>query len=196
MQDRIDQFEWDIRMLKKMAPYAAIQYVRRKIGYDEFLREYAAGKRMPASDLFEVLSEIEEAAKPFQTFAEWFAHIEEYTNALKMRQQKREMDAPGVRLMTMHAAKGLEFDTVFIVQANEGRIPYKKSLKEMGEEEERRLFYVAMTRAKDVLKITYVKIKTERTQSLPVLSMNYSRESNPSASRSSASYSCASSHSS
>ena len=159
MQDRIDQFEWDIRMLKKMAPYAAIQYVRRKIGYDEFLREYAAGKRMPASDLFEALSEIEEAAKPFQTFAEWFVHIEEYTNALKMRQQKREMDAPGVRLMTMHAAKGLEFDTVFIVQANEGRIPYKKSLKEMGEEEERRLFYVAMTRAKDVLKITYVKIK-------------------------------------
>ena len=159
MQDRIDQFEWDIRMLKKMAPYAAIQYVRKKIGYDEFLREYAAGKRMPASDLFEVLSEIEEAAKPFQTFAEWFAHIEEYTNALKMRQQKREMDAPGVRLMTMHAAKGLEFDTAFIVQANEGRIPYKKSLKEMGEEEERRLFYVAMTRAKDVLKITYVKIK-------------------------------------
>ena len=69
------------------------------------------------------------------------------------------MDAPGVRLMTMHAAKGLEFDTAFIVQANEGRIPYKKSLKEMGEEEERRLFYVAMTRAKDVLKITYVKIK-------------------------------------
>ena len=64
--------------------------------------------------------------------------------------------------MTMHAAKGLEFDTVFIVQANEGRIPYKKSLKEMGEEEERRLFYVAMTRAKDVLKITYVKNKKRK----------------------------------
>lgn len=69
------------------------------------------------------------------------------------------MDAPGVRLMTMHAAKGLEFDTVFIIQTNEGRIPYKKSLKELGEEEERRLFYVAMTRAKEVLKISYVKIK-------------------------------------
>ncbi len=159
MQDRIDQFEWDLRMLKKMAPYAAIQYVRRRIGYDEFLREYAVGKRISVSELFEVLAEIEEAAKPFQTFAEWFAHIEEYTNALKIRQRKQEADAPGVRLMTMHAAKGLEFDTVFIIQANEGRIPYKKSLKEMGEEEERRLFYVAMTRAKNVLKISYVKIK-------------------------------------
>lgn len=159
MQDRIDQLDWDLRMLKKMAPYAAIQYVRRRIGYDEFLREYAAGKRIQVSELFEVLAEIEEAAKPFQTFKEWFHHIEEYTNALKIRQRKREMDAPGVRLMTMHAAKGLEFDTVFIIQTNEGRIPYKKSLKELGEEEERRLFYVAMTRAKEVLKISYVKIK-------------------------------------
>ena len=41
MQDRIDQFEWDLKMLAKMAPYAAIQYLKKKIGYDEFLREYA-----------------------------------------------------------------------------------------------------------------------------------------------------------
>lgn len=159
MQDRIDQFEWDIKMLGKMAPYAAIQYMRKKIGYDDFLREYASVRQMPASDLFEVLAEIEEAAKPYQTFEEWFAHIEEYTNVLKMREQKKEMSREGIRLMTMHAAKGLEFDTVYIIQANEGRIPYKKSLKENGVEEERRLFYVAMTRAKNVLKIVYVKTK-------------------------------------
>ena len=67
--------------------------------------------------------------------------------------------------MTMHAAKGLEFDTVFIIQANEGRIPYKKSLKENGVEEERRLFYVAMTRAKNVLKIVYVKAKNGKETS-------------------------------
>ena len=165
MQDRIDQFEWDIKMLGKMAPYAAIQYMRKKIGYDDFLREYAATRQMPVSDLFDVLSEIEEAAKPYQTFEEWFAHVEEYTNVLKIREQKKEMNHDGVRLMTMHAAKGLEFDTVFIIQANEGRIPYKKSLKENGVEEERRLFYVAMTRAKNVLKIVYVKAKNGKETS-------------------------------
>ena len=58
MQDRIDQFEWDIKMLGKMAPYAAIQYMRKKIGYDDFLRDYAATRQMPVSDLFDVLSEI------------------------------------------------------------------------------------------------------------------------------------------
>lgn len=165
MQDRIDQFEWDIKMLGKMAPYAAIQYMRKKIGYDDFLREYAAARQMPVSDLFDVLSEMEEAAKPYQTFEEWFAHVEEYTNVLKIREQKKEMNHDGVRLMTMHAAKGLEFDTVFIIQANEGRIPYKKSLKENGVEEERRLFYVAMTRAKNVLKIVYVKTKNGKETS-------------------------------
>ena len=66
--------------------------------------------------------------------------------------------------MTMHAAKGLEFDTVFIIQANEGRIPYKKAVQEEQTEEERRLFYVAMTRAKEILKISYVKEKNGKEQ--------------------------------
>ena len=61
--------------------------------------------------------------------------------------------------MTLHAAKGLEFNTVFLIEANEGRMPYKKAVSEKAAEEERRLFYVGMTRAKDVLKICYVKEK-------------------------------------
>lgn len=56
-----------------------------------------------------------------------------------------------------------------MIEANEGRIPYQKAEKEQNVEEERRLFYVGMTRAKDVLKITYVKIKTERRSLLPAL---------------------------
>lgn len=159
MLDRVDQFEWDLKMLGKMAPYAAIQYLRKKIGYDDFLREYAASRRIQASDLFEVLAELEEAARPFSSLKDWFVHVEEYTNALKIRESNKELTQNGVRLMTMHSAKGLEFDTVYIIEANEGQIPYKKSLKEQKEEEERRLFYVAMTRAKELLKIVYVKKK-------------------------------------
>lgn len=159
MQDRIDQFEWDLKMMGRMAPYAAIQYLRKKIGYDDYLREYAASRGIQPSEYFEVLSEIEEAAKPFVTAQDWFVHMQEYTEALKKQRQQKQEARTGVRLMTMHASKGLEFDTVFIIQTNEERIPYKKSLKEQGLEEERRLFYVAMTRAKEILKITYVTVK-------------------------------------
>ena len=159
MQDRIDQFEWDLKMLAKLSPGAAIRHLRRKIGYDDFLREYASGKKMSVSDLFEILSELEEAAMQYSTLEEWFKHVEEYTEALKVREQKKELNHSGVKLMTMHAAKGLEFNSVYIIEANEGQIPYKKSLKEQGLEEERRLFYVGMTRAKEILKIVYVKMK-------------------------------------
>ena len=64
--------------------------------------------------------------------------------------------------MTLHAAKGLEFNTVFLIGANEGRMPYQKAKKDAEIEEERRLFYVGMTRAKEVLKVCYVKIKNGR----------------------------------
>ena len=159
MIDRIDQFEWDVKMLMKMAPYAAIQYIRKRIGYDDFLKEYAFTHQTNRSDLNEVLAEIEEAAKAFSSVEEWFAHVEEYTETLKVKEKERNRPRPGVRLMTIHASKGLEFKQVFLIAANEGRIPYQKAKTDKEIEEERRLFYVAMTRAKDFLKICYVKIK-------------------------------------
>lgn len=159
MIDRIDQFEWDVKMLMKMAPYAAIQYIRKRIGYDDFLKEYAFTHQTNRSDLNEVLVEIEEAAKAFSSVEEWFAHVEEYTETLKVKEKERNRPRPGVRLMTIHASKGLEFKQVFLIAANEGRIPYQKAKTDKEIEEERRLFYVAMTRAKDFLKICYVKIK-------------------------------------
>ena len=159
MIDWIDQFEWDVKMLMKMAPYAAIQYIRKRIGYDDFLKEYAFTHQINRSDLNEVLAEIEEAAKAFSSVEEWFAHVEEYTETLKVKEKERNRPRPGVRLMTIHASKGLEFKQVFLIAANEGRIPYQKAKTDKEIEEERRLFYVAMTRAKDFLKICYVKIK-------------------------------------
>lgn len=159
MIDRIDQFEWDVKMLMKMAPYAAIQYIRKRIGYDDFLKEYAFTHQINRSDLNEVLAEIEEVAKAFSSVEEWFAHVEEYTETLKVKEKERNRPRPGVRLMTIHASKGLEFKQVFLIAANEGRIPYQKAKTDKEIEEERRLFYVAMTRAKDFLKICYVKIK-------------------------------------
>lgn len=159
MMDRIDQFEWDVKMLGRMAPYAAIQYIRKRIGYDDFLKDYAYTHKVERSDLNEVLAELEEAAKPYAAVEEWFLHIQEYTEALRQKEMSRNQKQDGVRLMTLHAAKGLEFQTVFLIGANEGRMPYQKARTDREIEEERRLFYVGMTRAKENLKITYVKTK-------------------------------------
>ena len=157
MQDRIDQFELDLRIIQRMAPYGAIQYIRKHVGYDEFLAEYAAKRKIKLEELNEVLMEIEERAKAFKTIEEWFAHIEEYSTELRRQIEYRNDKKDAVSLMTMHGAKGLEFDTVFIVGANEGISPYKKAETNEELEEERRMFYVAMTRAKRKLIITYTK---------------------------------------
>lgn len=158
MVDRIDQLEWDMKMICDKTPYAAIQYIRKRMGYDEFLKEYAAYRKISSEDLFAVLEEIWQNSKWYGTIKEWFEHIESYGKMLK-EQNKKNGEKEGVNLMTMHAAKGLEFDTVFVIEANEGSCPYKKATTDEEIEEERRLFYVAMTRAKRKLVISYVKEK-------------------------------------
>lgn len=162
MIDRIDQFEWDIKMMENKTPYAAIQYVRKRIGYDEYLKEYALNHKISEEDLFDILFEIEERSKEFKTVEEWLEYIDEYSRKLKTQNQHEVKD--GISLMTMHGAKGLEFDTVFLIESNEGVIPYKKAKLDSEIEEERRMFYVAMTRAKRKLIISYIKTKNGKEQ--------------------------------
>ncbi len=71
--------------------------------------------------------------------------------ALAQDQDELEKDAPAVKLMTVHAAKGLEFNTVFVVALEQGIFPLERMGEDEDEEEERRLFYVALTRAKEKL---------------------------------------------
>ena len=158
MIDRVDQLEWDMKMIENKPPFAAIQYLRKSVGYDEFLKEYAAFRQMNLEELKEVLDEIQERAKEFKSIKEWFLHVDQYKDVLK-EQIKNAQGNEGVALLTMHGAKGLEFDSVYVIAANEGVIPYKKSQVENEIEEERRLFYVAMTRAKKQLTISYTKEK-------------------------------------
>ena len=71
MLDRIDQFEWDLSMMEGQTPYAAIQYIRKHIGYDDYLKEYARERRISEEDLFTVLTEIQEKAKDYSDMQEW-----------------------------------------------------------------------------------------------------------------------------
>lgn len=159
MVDRIDQLEVDLKVISRMTPYAAIQYIRKSVGYDLFLNEYAIKRKMKLEDLQELIREMEERAKEFKTIEEWFAHIEKYTEEFRLQAVTRTENRNAVSLMTFHAAKGLEYDTVFIIGANEDVTPYKKAELPEEMEEERRMFYVAMTRAKKHLTISYVREK-------------------------------------
>ena len=163
MLDIIDQFDVDVRMMKNMAPYAAIQYIRKKIGYDDFLKEYAEKHQIPWKQLMNVMTELEERSKNFKSYDEWEIHIAEYTQELEDQQaQAKKIKGERqnkVQLMTIHSAKGLEFEDVFVIHANEGEIPHQKAEKKDEIEEERRLFYVALTRAKNNLCISYITQK-------------------------------------
>ena len=158
MMDRIDQLEWDMKMIQNKTPFAAIQYIRKSIGYDEFLKEYAAYRKISLEEIMNVLDEIQQNSREFQTIREWFVHVDNYREMLEKQREKKE-SKEGVALMTIHGAKGLEYDSVFIIESNEGSITYKKAKTPDDIEEERRLFYVAMTRAKRKLIISYVKEK-------------------------------------
>lgn len=155
--DRIFKLEYDLRMLRKMSPYAAINYIRHGIGYDEYIKEYADYRRIRPDELYDVLDELTETAKAYKTYDEWFAHIESYGEELKRQAKERMLNKDCVELSTMHSAKGLEYNTVIIMDANEGITPHKKSVLKADMEEERRMFYVAMTRAKRELYIFYCK---------------------------------------
>ena len=163
MLDIIDQFDVDVRMMKNMAPYAAIQYIRNKIGYDDFLKEYAEKHQISWKQLMDVMAELEERSKNFKSYDEWEIHIAKYTQELEEQQAKaRKIKGERenkVQLMTIHSAKGLEFEDVFVIHANEGEIPHQKAEKKDEIEEERRLFYVALTRAKNNLCISYITQK-------------------------------------
>lgn len=163
MLDIIDQFDVDVRMMKNMAPYAAIQYIRKKIGYDDFLKEYAEKHQISWKQLMDVMAELEERSKNFKSYDEWEIHIAKYTQELEEQQAKaRKIKGERenkVQLMTIHSAKGLEFEDVFVIHANEGAIPHQKAEKKDEIEEERRLFYVALTRAKNNLCISYITQK-------------------------------------
>ena len=153
MIEKIDNLEHDLRGLSRMSPIAAVKYIRRIIGYDGYLESFAKERRMKPEELQEIADELQEYASAHKTFGEWEAHIAAYSEELRRRTAKDRSGEPAVMLATMHSAKGLEFDVVYILDAMEGVTPHHKALLPDDIEEERRLFYVAMTRARNRLHV-------------------------------------------
>ena len=158
MLTRVDDFENELRALCTMSPYSALHYIRKGIGYDEFIESYAKERNGNAEDWLERLTEIQETARDCVSLPEWLAYVESYGKKLEEIRKEQDCDSKaGVSLMTMHGSKGLEFEAVFIPTVNEGVCPYRKAVQSGAIEEERRMLYVAMTRAKKHLHLSFVK---------------------------------------
>ncbi len=157
----LDRLWKDLVKIGGLRPYSAINYVRKGIGYDRYVKETLSDPE-EVQRTMELLEELLNSAEPCRNVEEWESRIRERIREYeRARLQERRSDLsvssggrsedliPAVTLMTMHGSKGLEFERVYLPFCVEGEIPHKKSLnRETDIEEERRLFYVAMTRAK------------------------------------------------
>lgn len=157
IEERMVKLWNDIRLLSALSPYAAINYIRKGIGYDDYLKEYAQYRNIQVDELYDVIEEIQTSAKGYKSMEEWFLHIADYQNEMKEMAKAIENNPDAITVSTLHSAKGLEYEMVILPDVNEGVMPYKKSVSDADIEEERRLFYVGMTRAKRELVLCSVK---------------------------------------
>lgn len=150
----INKLEYDLKRMKSMDVFAAINYVRKAVGYDDFLQKYAVSQNVSAEEYMNIADEIQKRMGICSSLEQLENHIDAYRE--KTNTSYTSKNTEGVHIMTYHASKGLEFSSVYLPDCNEGTIPYRKSVSEEQIEEERRLFYVAMTRAKERLHILYL----------------------------------------
>lgn len=162
-KNNIDSFLFHIEMIRKLPPQAALSYIRKGAGYEEYLRLYAIENNIPMSGLLKQLEQLAQECSKFNTLEQWINSIDSAQNSEGQNFGKKSSGEGGtnnrINIMTMHGSKGLEFKAVFIVDANQGIIPTSKALRERDFEEERRLFYVAITRAIDYLNVYAVEEK-------------------------------------
>ncbi|MGF2614994.1 AAA family ATPase [Rossellomorea vietnamensis] len=169
-----DKVKERIKLIKDLStepPAAAIKRLR-KVFYDTFMdtnERFSVTEHKEA--IKETLSELEASAARFQTITAFISFIDSMTEKHeKMQKEDQKMNSDAVSLMTIHRAKGLEFPSVFVIGASEGNLPHSSALNAdkmedkihqngkkkdlLALEEERRLMYVAITRAKNELFIS------------------------------------------
>jgi len=163
---RLDELVFYLDSIKKRNPYDAFKYIRKAVGYDDYIKEYAVFKKVNTRGLFEVLEELSESSKNFETLDAYIDHANTVIQESKNKSQDKSERARGVTLSTMHGVKGAEFDIVFVSSCVEGVIPHERSRTEEEIEEERRLLYVAVTRPRKLLYLSTLKTRYEEEAKL------------------------------
>lgn len=164
--EKLEDLEYDLAMLKNMSlPVEMFDYFFMKIGYKNYLRDYAAYRNMSQDeleDLYNVAESIRNFASQYQSKQEFFHAINQYKRSLNSKKEGKEGKKGKVVLSTIHSAKGLEYKNVFVFNVNEENLPIKKKGIDTDIEEERRIMYVAITRAKDNLYVLSLEDKVSR----------------------------------
>tara|TARA_B100001287_G_scaffold185245_1_gene156282 strand:+ start:238 stop:2262 length:2025 start_codon:yes stop_codon:yes gene_type:complete len=141
--------KWKKDFHNKINHIKILQMILDESGYSQMLKNK---KDLENENRIENIKELLSAMKEFDNLESFLEHVSLATSL------DRDWEGEKVSLMTMHAAKGLEFDVVFLPGWEEGLFPHQKSIEEKGEnglEEERRLAYVGITRAKQLLNISF-----------------------------------------
>ena len=166
---RLMELEKDLLFAGSLSPSYALRFILNKLGYEKYVFSLSgndAGRRDEYSGILDKAYEIASASDTLEEFLELKDRYEE-----DLKKAGKKADKRSIRLMTVHASKGLEFDTVFIPNCNEGTFPHGKMPDENAIEEERRIFYVAMTRAVSDLYLLYINGK-ENSKYVPSRFLN------------------------
>ena len=155
------QLDEQLQRIAKMNPKVAINYILKVVGFEKHILEKCTTK--------EELTEWKETIEDLKTRASIYSSLKEWMEFVKLEEDMEDdnlwviknKDAL-IKLYTFHGSKGLEFHKVIIPHLNEGSVPYKKELSQDALEEERRMFYVALTRSSSDLMITFVQNDTKK----------------------------------
>lgn len=153
---KLDELKRDFNYIKKSSLSSGIQYIVTDMGYIDYLKTYTERFGGNIEDLEEIVEEFKMSASSFKTIFEFFEHVDEVGK--KIEESKRNKTDDRVLLGTIHGVKGMEFKNVFLINCNEDTMPHSSS-KEENIEEERRLFYVGITRAIDNLFLFVPKMR-------------------------------------
>ncbi|GAA0739957.1 ATP-dependent helicase [Clostridium oceanicum] len=150
----LEKLQKDIKKIKKMYVEDAINYIVRNLEYSEYIKSYSEKIKVDKRELMEIVEELKESSKGYTSILTFLVHVE----AVEDEINKKDLNEESITLSTIHGVKGMEFKNVFIINCNDSNIPYKTYSGEINKEEERRLFYVGITRAIDNLCICTTKL--------------------------------------
>ncbi len=156
-REETEKLEKHLEALSKLNPKEAVLFIRKEIGYEKYLEDFAKKKNKDFTEWWESLEEITAMSEGYPDLDAFFRFVTEFNRrALERRKPEEEK---GIRFMSYHSAKGLEFDEVFLPDCIEGIIPDGRAKKPEEIEEERRSFYVALTRARKGIHIYVTKTR-------------------------------------
>lgn len=155
-KDAIIEMMYDIKQLHKITkPKDFINYLSNNMNYRQWLIQFSEFMGKTPDENLAIFGTLLEEASEFDNMNDWILYVKHYE--LKLKELKKNKKKNGICLSTFHSAKGLEWNTVFVANVNEGITPFVKAETPADLEEERRMFYVAITRAKMQLFLTYIE---------------------------------------